>query len=367
MMTQGYVPEFMKTRQAFEQSLGDIKTGMFDPFIEKTTGYVSPEMEMKRVMSQTDFSNKDSIINTFQTLMKKDPQMAAQWLKNSESAIKLYDDKVSLQDVRTQQLIDKRKKDIRAAQFMKGKDTTNIDNAEKVRQEMIDAEFIDTPAYKELSDYIESFKAESLKQKKQADVLAKEKRKMEFAPVMSVEDGAKTVFGMISRGNFKGTDLDSDERKILATEIGNTWDTYDRSLSGEGFNTNLRLLKPKDAVPYYSRVLQLPEVYTAGNQIPDVVGGKTTTWNADKFREVMDITTGKNQFGINLKDNKQNFTVGEEPAVAISSEFLKYLKNDLIAPDVTVIVKEDGTRVTLSAEEISQYKKQLQPYFNLVE
>ena len=367
MMTQGYVPEFMKTRQAFEKSLGEIKTGMFDPFIEKTTGYVSPEMEMNRAMSETDFSNKDSIINTFQTLMKKDPQMAAQWLKNSEAAIKLYDEKVSLQDVRTQQLIDKEKKNIQASKFIQGKDTTNIDNAEKVRQDMIDKGYVDTPAYQEISDYIESFKAESLKQKKQDAKLASDKRKVEFSPVMSVEDGAKTVFGMITRGKFKGTDLDSDARKALATEIGNTWDLFDRSLSGEGFNTNKRLLKPKDAVPYYSRVLQLPEVYTPGNQIPDVVGGKTTTWNADKFREVMDITTGKNQFGINLKDNKQNFTVGEEPAVAISSEFLKYLKNDLIAPDVTIIVKEDGTRVTLSAEEIAKYKQQLQPYFNLVE
>ena len=367
MMTQGYVPEFMKTRQAFEQSLGDIKTGMFDPFIEKTTGYVSPEMEINRAMSDTDFSNKDSIINTFQTLMKKDPKMAAQWLKNSEAAIKLYDDKVSLQDVRTQQLIDKEKKNIQASKFIQGKDTTNIDNAEKVRQDMIDKGYVDTPAYKEISDYIESFKAEALKQKKEEAKLASDQRKVEFSPVMSVEDGAKTVFGMISRGKFKGTDLDSDERKILANQIGNTWDLYDRSLSGEGFNTNKRLLKPKDAVPYYSKVLQLPEVYTAGNQIPNIVGGETTTWNEDKFREVMDITTGKNQFGINLKDNKQNFTVGEEPPVAISTEFLKYLKNDLIAPDVTIIVKEDGTRVTLSAEEITKYKQQLQPYFNLVE
>jgi Ca2+-binding EF-hand superfamily protein len=159
MMTQGYVPEFMKTRQAFEQSLGNIKTGMFDPFIKETFGYESPESKINTLMSNTDFSSKESIQNTFNTLMKQDPMKAAKWLKDSEAAIKLFDKKqLSMSDIRTKQLIDKETQEERANQLVGLVGTpTDYDSAVKVLK-ILDAQGLTgTDRYKGLKQDLRSY------------------------------------------------------------------------------------------------------------------------------------------------------------------------------------------------------------------
>lgn len=120
MMTQGqYIPEFMKTDALLKKQVGEFKKGLFDPFIKETFGYESPESKMNTLMSNTDFSSKESIQNTFNTLMKQDPMKAAQWLKDSEAAIKLFDTKqASMSDLRTQQLISKENREAKAENYL---------------------------------------------------------------------------------------------------------------------------------------------------------------------------------------------------------------------------------------------------------
>lgn len=52
------------------------------PFLKESIGYESPEREMRRVASETDLSNSDSVEKTFNFLMSKNPKAAASWLKS---------------------------------------------------------------------------------------------------------------------------------------------------------------------------------------------------------------------------------------------------------------------------------------------
>ena len=71
-----------------EQSRQGLMRENVDPLIEETTGYVSPQVQMKRMVADTDLSNLDSVQNTFNTLMKRSPPSAAKWLKSVEPLLK---------------------------------------------------------------------------------------------------------------------------------------------------------------------------------------------------------------------------------------------------------------------------------------
>lgn len=80
------VPQTLTPIQQLQMSskrLGDV----FAPAVEKATGYESPEREMRRVASETDLSNSDSVEKTFNFLMSKNPQAAASWLKSVKPVI----------------------------------------------------------------------------------------------------------------------------------------------------------------------------------------------------------------------------------------------------------------------------------------
>lgn len=57
------------------------------PMLEKHTGYVSPQRQLRRAVSQTDLSDSDSVQKTFQMLMQKNPQDAVQWLNSIKPII----------------------------------------------------------------------------------------------------------------------------------------------------------------------------------------------------------------------------------------------------------------------------------------
>ena len=161
MTQEGYVPEFMKTDALLKKQVGELKKGLFDPFIERTTGYVSPETKMNRLMADTDFSSKESIQNTFNTLMKQDPMKAAQWLKNSEAAIKLFDkNQLSLSDLRTKQLIGKDILEEKANQLV-GKIGTPTDYSTAVKMlQILDSQGLtNTNVYKGLKEDIRNYSA----------------------------------------------------------------------------------------------------------------------------------------------------------------------------------------------------------------
>ena len=80
------VPQTLTPIQQLQMSskrLGNV----FAPAVEKATGYISPEREMRRVASETDLSDSDAVQKTFNFLMSKNPQAAASWLKSVKPTI----------------------------------------------------------------------------------------------------------------------------------------------------------------------------------------------------------------------------------------------------------------------------------------
>ena len=57
------------------------------PAIEQSTGFVSPQRQMRRMVSQTDYSSSDSVQNTFNQLMKVNPTDAKAWLTSVKPLI----------------------------------------------------------------------------------------------------------------------------------------------------------------------------------------------------------------------------------------------------------------------------------------
>ena len=67
------------------QELQQIGRGLAEqtaPMLREKFGYESPEREMRRIASETDLSNVDSVQETFNTLMAKNPQAAIAWRKS---------------------------------------------------------------------------------------------------------------------------------------------------------------------------------------------------------------------------------------------------------------------------------------------
>ena len=80
------VPQTLTPIQQLQMSskrLGNV----FAPAVEKATGYISPEREMRRVAAETDLSDSDAVQKTFNFLMSKNPQAAASWLKSVKPTI----------------------------------------------------------------------------------------------------------------------------------------------------------------------------------------------------------------------------------------------------------------------------------------
>ena len=87
------VPEFMRLGAQRDKAIDELRKATLNPFLEKQFGYVDPQTKIRRAMADTDFSNADSIQNTFNNLMKENPNRAAEWLKAAEPLIKSYDER----------------------------------------------------------------------------------------------------------------------------------------------------------------------------------------------------------------------------------------------------------------------------------
>ncbi len=73
------------------QELQQIGRGLAEqtaPMLREKFGYESPEREMRRIASETDLSNVDSVQETFNTLMSKNPQAAIAWRKSVMPIVK---------------------------------------------------------------------------------------------------------------------------------------------------------------------------------------------------------------------------------------------------------------------------------------
>jgi len=64
------------------QQIGSSLAETTAPWLRKEIGYESPKREMRRVASETDLSDIESIQKTFNFLMKKNPEAAVAWRKS---------------------------------------------------------------------------------------------------------------------------------------------------------------------------------------------------------------------------------------------------------------------------------------------
>ena len=80
------VPQELTPLQEIQMAAGRLAERTA-PFLKESVGYESPEREMRRVASETDLSNSDSVEKTFNFLMSKNPQAAASWLKSVKPVI----------------------------------------------------------------------------------------------------------------------------------------------------------------------------------------------------------------------------------------------------------------------------------------
>ena len=105
------MPEFMQLRAQKNKAIDELRKATLNPFLERTMGYVDPQTKMQRLMADTDFNSADSIQNTFNSLMKENPQKAAEWLKSAEPLIKAYDARQKDDDGFTQDQLYKQRRD----------------------------------------------------------------------------------------------------------------------------------------------------------------------------------------------------------------------------------------------------------------
>ena len=62
-------------------------SGLLARGLEEATGFVSPKRQLRRMVAETDYSDSDSVENTFNQLMRVSPRDAAMWLKQAEPMI----------------------------------------------------------------------------------------------------------------------------------------------------------------------------------------------------------------------------------------------------------------------------------------
>jgi len=87
------VPLFERLGQRADVAQEGFATEHLDPFIERTTGYVSPENKLRKIASDTDLSDGKAVQATFNTLLSKNPKAAQAWLTSIKPVIQMHMDK----------------------------------------------------------------------------------------------------------------------------------------------------------------------------------------------------------------------------------------------------------------------------------
>ena len=128
-----------------------------------------------------------------------------------------------------------------------------------------------------------------------------------------------------------------DEKKALGQKVGSEISDYDNMLSSEATR---RSVTPAVAQGYYTKVLDLPNVYTAD---PEFKFGDTTTWGTDaafsenNFKEALDTVFNRGGKVVKAQD------------VAM------YSKLDLIIPMITKVTINGKTGV-LTPESVAKLR-----------
>lgn len=318
-------------------------SGILARGLEESTGFVSPKRQLRRMVAETDYSSSDSVQNTFNQLMKVSPRDAAMWIKQVKPMIEAQQQ--AQPDTRKQQLIAKENRNIAASNIAQGfgpRDTM------KQKQELVNklsaAGLGDTSMSRLVTDEINAFKAEHFRQQKeqrlaktQEEKAAEQVKAARWKPVFEPGQAKSVIFNMINTGELEAGGLNTEEKKTMADAMGAVVNIYDNKLA-----TQRGAVSPQVAANYYTKVLQLPEVYQS-HQKTDLMDPKTLFTEAEYSHENFTAALDK--------------VFGQGNAAIKSDELERYFKKGLVIPGVTVIETPAGRRTLPTQQAIEQFKK----------
>ena len=310
--------------------------------LEKHTGYVSPQRQLRRAVSQTDLSDSDSVQKTFQMLMQKSPQDAVQWLNSIKPIIEAQ---IKGQpDTRKQQLINKENRNIAAASVAQGfgpRDT--MEQKQQLANRLSEAGLGDTSMARLVTDEINAFKAEHFRQQKEKRIAEDTRKKQleaekaaRWKPVFEPGQAKSVIFNMINEGELEAGGLTTDDKKSLADAMGAVVNIYDNKLA-----TQRGLVSPQLAANYYTKALKLPEVYKpqSTTEILDPSTWDAASYSHEAFTQTLDKVFGQGNAMVPFSDLKRYYDAG------------------LIIPGVTAINTPAGRKVFSSEKQLKAFIK----------
>ena len=228
-----------------------------------------------------------------------------------------------------------------AALLVKGKARTTVDEMKAVSKILEDAGYTDTPEYKNLRTNMQSMINTELQVKKEIKTNEEQQERVEeaditlrYKPVFEVGKGTSLVSGYFLKNPPAG--LGNEDTASLSKQIGGLIETYDNQLSVDRGSVS-----PGEAVDFYEKVLNIPEVYSANQE--NFQGSNPLDWvkgyrfDSELFRENLDKTFAR----------KGKFYT--------SDEINKAAERGLIIPNVTVIELADGSKGTVTPEQLAKF------------
>jgi len=327
---------------------GNVQRYAGEPLLS-SLGMESEIKQITNVIDEVDPSNKQSIMEGFRKVMDINPAYGAEYKKQMLDFADQFGETDNL--------------DSRAAGFAASyqlpdpsKTVEYFDAKKKMLDDMRKAGYSDTPTFRSLNSEINSLSSQIMSTKKEYRISQKEKIKLKYQPVVSKTDASKSVYNFINSPDYNAKDMTTDEKKAFADGVGTAWENYDITLS------TAETIPPKDAKHLYSKVMKIPEVYlpgtaTGGTAFEGVFGGNETMFNEDNFTKYMDLATGQNNQGIDMSIGTKVKTTSGKTTI-LNDDLKTMLKYDLIVPNVTVITNPDGTRGTLSVDNIKFLKQE---------
>ena len=238
----------------------------------------------------------------------------------------------SLQDTRTQQIIDEADLDAEALKFATGRPTSTLKEKEALLLLLKDNGYGTTDIADVTGKEINAFKGVQIQVDSQEERARKaaeaEKQRVltaTYKPVLEGAAGKDYVASYFLTNPPSG--LGNEDRAILAKGIGSAITTYDNTLS-----TAQGEISPQEASAYYEKVLNVPEVYNPNTKAWKIMPGDDYKWDASKFTEYLDTSFGR----------KGNSLTKET--------FKTYLDYDLIIPGVTIVETSRGPGAITAAK-----------------
>jgi len=292
-----------------------------------------------------DLSDPDNMRKVGNALMADFPDLAMKVFKQAEEA-----KSSSSEDY----LANKRLRNEKALAIQQAfGPTDSIEKKQELKNKLISLGYGDSTVTTSLGSEITTLKAAGFKASKEARIaeseeerlrLAKEKEERiaerqaqdtKYKSVTNFQKGTADANWYFTTNEPEG--FSDDEKKALGQKVGSEISDYDNMLSSEATRSSVT---PAVAQGYYTKVLDLPNVYTAD---PEFKFGDTTTWGTDaafsenNFKEALDTVFNRGGKVVKAQD------------VAM------YSKLDLIIPMITKVTINGKTGV-LTPESVAKLR-----------